>query len=461
MNATTSKINATQELGTGKISKLLLEYAIPSIIAMTASVLYNIADRVFIGQVVGSMALSALALTLPLMNIAAAFGAMVGIGASSLISIKLGQNEKDTARNLLGNAVMLNLIMGVGLTVICLIWIDPILYLFGASDDTIGYAREYMRILLYGNVFTHLYMGLNNILRATGFPNKTMKIIFFTVIMNVGLDALFILVFHWGIAGAAWATVIAQFLAAGLQMLHFTNPKYEIGFRKGIFKLKKRIVGGIISIGMAPFLVNLCSSLVVILINHQLKAHGGDLFIGAYGIINSVTMVFVMIVFGLNQAMQPIVGYNYGARKYDRVEKTLKLVIIAATVVTTLGFVVGVIFPSLSSRAFTDDSQLIDIAAHGLRIVCLMFPIIGFQIVTSNFFQSIGMAKKAIFLSLTRQLLFLVPLLLILPNYMGSDGVWISMPIADTVATVLTAILLINQFRKFHRYAITEAHENE
>lgn len=451
MTDNTQKISATQELGTAKISKLLLQYAIPSIIAMTASVLYNTADRIFIGQVVGPMALSALALTLPLMNIAGAFGAMVGIGASSLISIKLGQNDKETARNLLGNAVMLNVILGIGLTIVCLIFIDPILYLFGASDNTIVYAREYMRILLYGNVFTHLYMGLNNILRATGFPNKTMRIIFFTVVVNIGLDALFIMVFGWGIEGAAWATVIAQFLAAGLQFLHFTNQKYEIAFRKGIFRLKKRIISGILSIGMAPFLVNFCSSLVVILINHQLKSHGGDLYIGAYGIINSVTMVFVMIIFGLNQAMQPIVGYNYGAKKYDRVTQTLKLVIIAATVVTTLGFVVGVIFPAAASRLFTDDEQFVGLAAHGLRIVCIMFPIVGFQIVTSNFFQSIGMAKKAIFLSLTRQLLFLVPLLFILPTYMGSDGVWTSMPIADTVATILTAILLINQFRKFRR----------
>ena len=454
MSSATAKISATRELGTGKVSKLLLQYAIPSIIAMTASVLYNLADRIFIGQGVGSMALSALALTLPLLNIAAAFGSLVGIGAASMISIKLGQGDKDTARTLLGNAVMLNVILGLGLSVVCLVFLDPILYMFGASEGTIGYAREYMRILLYGNVFTHLYMGLNNILRATGFPNKTMAIMIFSVVLNVGLDALFIFGLDWGIAGAAWATVIAQFFAAGLQFLHFTNKKYDIGFRKGIFRLRKKIISGIVSIGLAPFLVNLCSSVVVILINQQLKYHGGDLYIGAYGIVNSITMIFIMIVFGLNQAMQPIVGYNFGAKKYGRVKEALRLTIIAGTVVTTLGFVVGVFLPSQAAQMFVDKNdalapELIAVASHALRIVCIMFPIVGFQVVTSNFFQSIGMAKKAIFLSLTRQLIFLVPLLAVLPGIMGSDGVWASIPIADSAATILTAVVLIRLLRKF------------
>ncbi len=445
----TTKINATKELGTAKVSALLLQYAIPSIIAMLASVLYNLADSIFIGRVVGTMAISALALTLPLLNIAAAIGTLVGIGAASMISIKLGQNDKDSARRLLGNAVMLNIILGVGLTLVCLVSLDPILYLFGASGDTIGYAREYMRILLYGNVFAHLYMGLNSIMRATGFPEKSMAIMLFSVVVNIGLDAVFILWFGWGIAGAAWATVIAQFLAAGIQFLHFTNSKYEISFTKGIFRLRRRIISGIFSIGMAPFLVNLCASVVVILINQQLKAHGGDLYIGAYGIVNRMAIVFVWVVFGLNQAMQPIVGYNFGAKKYDRVTRALRLVIIWATVVTTIGFVIGVGFPRQAAMLFTTDLELIELAAHAMRIVCLMFPVVGFQIVTSNFFQSIGMARQAIFLSLTRQLIFLVPLLVVLPGLMGSDGVWASLPIADACAIILTAIVLVRQMRKF------------
>ena len=456
MSPQTAKINATKELGTAPVSKLLLQYAIPSIIAMTASVLYNLADRIFIGQGVGAMAISALALTLPLLNIAAAFGSLVGIGAASMISIKLGQNDKDSARRFLGNAVMLNVVLGLSLSIVCLIFLDPILYLFGASVDTIGYAREYMRILLYGNVFTHLYMGLNNVLRATGFPRKSMAIMIFSVIVNVVLDAIFIFWFGWGIAGAAWATVIAQFLAAGLQFMHFTNKKYDISFAKGIFRLRKKIISGIISIGMAPFLVNLCSSVVVILINQQLKSYGGDLYIGAYGIVNSITMIFIMIVFGFNQAMQPIAGYNFGAKKYGRVREVLRMTIICGTVVTTLGFIVGVFFPTQAAQIFVDADdalapQLIAVASHALRIVCIIFPIVGFQVVTSNFFQSIGMAKKAIFLSLTRQLIFLVPLLAILPGVMGSDGVWASIPIADGMATIVTAAVLIRHFRKFRQ----------
>lgn len=445
----TAKINATKELGTGRVSALLLQYAIPSIVAMLAAVLYNLADRIFIGHGVGALAISALALTLPLLNIAAAVGSLVGIGAASMISIKLGQNDKDSARRLLGNAVMLNVILGGALTIVCLIFLDPILYLFGASGDTIGYAREYMRILLYGNVFTHLYMGLNSILRATGFPEKSMIIMIFSVVVNVALDAAFIFWFKWGIGGAAWATVIAQFLAAGLQFVHFTNRKYEIGFTRGIFRLRRKIISGIVSIGMAPCLVNLCGSVVVILINQQLKRHGGDLYIGAYGIVNSMAMIFVMIVFGLNQAMQPIVGYNFGAKKYGRVNQALKLVILSATVVTTLGFVVGVGFPRQAAMMFTTDPQLIELAAHAMWIVFLMFPVVGFQIVTSNFFQSIGIARKAIFLSLTRQLIFLVPLLAILPGLTGTDGVWTSIPIADACAITITAIVLVRQMRRF------------
>lgn len=446
----TIKINTTKELGTAKVSTLLLQYAIPSIIAMTAAVFYNLVDRIFIGHVVGPLAISALALTLPLLNIAGAFGSLVGIGAASMISIKLGQNDKESAKRFLGNAVMLNIILGLGLTVVFLMFLDPILYMFGASDDTIVYAREYMRILLYGNVFTHLYMGLNSILRATGFPDKTMAIMIFSVVINAVLAAVFIFWFGWGIAGAAWAMVIAQFLAAGLQFLHFTSKKYEIGFTKGAFRLRRKIISGIVSIGMAPFLVNLCSSVVVILINQQLKRHGGDFYIGAYGIVNTMAMIFIMIVFGFNQAMQPIVGYNFGARKYDRMNQALKLTILCATVVTMLGFVVGVAFPRQAAMMFTKDEHLIDLAAHAMRIVFMIFPIVGFQVVTANFFQSIGMAKKAIFLSLTRQLIFLVPLLLVLPGLMGSDGVWTSIPVADGLATVITATVLIRQFRKFN-----------
>ncbi|MDR1056826.1 MAG: MATE family efflux transporter [Prevotellaceae bacterium] len=443
--------STTQELGTGKIPKLLKRYAIPSIIAMTAATLYNLMDSVFIGHGVGALALSGLTLSMPLMNLAAAFGAMVGIGASSLMSIKLGQNDKSSAKSILGNALLLNLIIGFLFGAGCLIFLDKILYFFGASDDTIGYARDYMRILLYGNIFTHVYLGLNNILRTTGYPQKSMRIMLTAVISNGILNAIFIFGFGWGIVGAAWATVIAQFIAMILEMIHFLNKNHEIYFTREIFRLRNKIIKGILAIGMSPFLMNVTASLVVIVINNALKGTGGDLYIGAYGNVNRVALIFVMVVFGINQGMQPIVGYNFGAQKYDRVNAVLKLGIIAATCVTCFGFILGMFFPRLVAMAFTTDPTLLSVTEEGLRIVLLAFPIVGFQVVTSNFFQSIGMAYKAIFLSLTRQLIFLLPLLLILTPVWGSKGVWWSMPISDTIATILAAVLLINQYKKFQQ----------
>lgn len=438
-------------LGTEKISTLLLRYAIPAIIAMTASSLYNLVDSIFIGHGVGAMALSGLGITMPLMNLGAAFGSLVGIGASTQLSIKMGQNDRQSALLILGNVIILNTVIGLAYTAVCLPFLDQILYFFGASDNTIGYARSYMLIILAGNVITHVYLGLNDMLRASGYPGRAMAIMLTAVILNCILNAIFIFGFKWGIAGAAWATVIAQVVAMGLELKHFLNKKSFIHFTRGTIRLKRTIVKGILSIGMAPFLMYVCSSVIVILINKTLMSHGGDLYIGGYSIVNRIAMLFVMIVMGLNQGMQPIVGYNFGARKFDRVTKTLKYVVGCAVSVTTFGFIICQLFPQYITMLFTDDADLIAISSHGLRIVLIMFPFVGFQMVTSNFFQSIGMAPKAIFLSLTRQLIFLVPFLLIMPNFYGPDGVWMSMPMADSAATTLAAILLWKQFRKFHR----------
>lgn len=438
-------------LGTEKISTLLLRYAIPAIIAMTASSLYNLVDSIFIGHGVGAMALSGLGITMPLMNLGAAFGSLVGIGASTQLSIKMGQNDRQSALLILGNVIILNTIIGLAYTAACLPFLDRILYFFGASGNTIGYARSYMLIILAGNVITHVYLGLNDMLRASGYPGRAMAIMLTAVILNCILNAIFIFGFGWGIAGAAWATVIAQVVAMGLELRHFLDKKSFIHFTRGTIRLKRSIVKGILSIGMAPFLMYVCSSVIVILINKTLMSHGGDLYIGGYSIVNRIAMLFVMIVMGLNQGMQPIVGYNFGARKFDRVTKTLKYVVCCAVGVTTTGFLICQLFPQYITMLFTDDADLIAISSHGLRVVLAMFPFVGFQMVTSNFFQSIGMAPKAIFLSLTRQLIFLVPFLLIMPGFFGPDGVWMSMPMADAAATTLAAILLWKQFRKFHR----------
>lgn len=443
------------ELGTERIRKLLVQYAVPAIIAMTASSLYNMVDSIFIGHGVGALAISGLALTFPLMNLAAAFGSLVGVGAATLVSMRLGQRDYETAQRILGNVVVLNLIIGISFGLLTLVFLDPILYFFGASDATIGYAREYMSVILWGNVVTHMYLGLNAVLRAAGHPRKAMYATILTVTINAILDPLFIFGFGWGIRGAAIATVLAQILALVWQFRIFSDRNELLHFRRGIYRLKGKIVRNVLAIGMSPFLMNLAACFIVILINKGLKEYGGDLNIGAYGIVNRLGFFFVMIVMGINQGMQPIAGYNYGARQFDRVDRVLKLTIIGATCVTTLGFLIGELAPRLAVSVFTDDPELVRLSAEGMRIVFFCFPIIGFQMVTTNFFQSIGMAGKAIFLSLSRQLLFLMPGLIFLPRIFDELtpwdgwGVWCSMPLSDFLASLVAGVMLFYQFRKF------------
>lgn len=434
---------ATLELGTKPIGRLLMQYAMPAIIAMTASSLYNMVDSIFIGQGVGPMAISGLALTFPFMNLGAAFGAAVGVGASTCISVKLGQKDYGTAQRILGNTVTLNVIVGLLFSIVSLLFLDDILYFFGASPRTIPYARDYMVIILLGNVFSHMYFGMNAVLRAAGKPRQAMYATMFTVVMNTLLDPLFIYVFDMGIQGAAFATILSQMMALTWQMKLFTDRRELLHLQRGTFGLEGRLVRNIIAIGMSPFLMNVCACIVVIFINKGLLAYGGDLAVGAYGIVNRVAFVFVMIVMGINQGMQPIAGYNYGAQRNDRLMRVLKLSMIAATAVTTTGFLIAEIFPRECARLFTSDDQLLDMSAHGMRIVMFTFPIIGYQMVVTNFFQSIGRASVSIFLSLSRQMLFLLPMLIILPPIMGADGVWLSMPVSDTVASVVTAIVMV------------------
>ena len=444
------------ELGTERIRKLLMQYAVPAVVAMTASSLYNMVDSIFIGHGVGPLAISGLALTFPLMNLAAAFGSLVGVGAATLISMRLGQRDYATAQRVLGNVVMLNLLLGVGFGLVALLFLDPILYFFGASDATIGYAREYMTVILLGNVITHMYLGLNSVLRASGHPRKAMYATINTVIINTILDPIFIYGFGWGIRGAAIATVLAQIISLVWQFRLLSDRSELIHFRRGIYRLRRRIVRDVLAIGMSPFLMNLTACFIVILINKGLKTYGGDLMIGAYGIVNRLAFVFVMIVMGVNQGMQPIAGYNFGARQYDRVLRVLKLTIVCAVGITTAGFLVGEFAPRLAVSLFTSDEELIRLSVEGMRIVFVFFPIIGFQMVATNFFQSIGMAGKAIFMSLSRQLLFLMPGLIFLPRFFevstpwdGSWGVWCAMPLSDFLATVVAFFMLTNQLRKF------------
>lgn len=431
-----------KELGTENIGKLLMRYAVPAVIAMTASSLYNIVDRIFIGQGVGPLAISGLAVTFPIMNLSAAFGAMIGAGGSTLISVKLGQRDYDTAQNILGNIVSLNVIIGVIFAILAIAFIDPILYFFGASENTIEYARDYMFIILLGNVITHLYLGLNSVIRSTGHPTTAMFATIATVIINAILDPLFIYTFGMGISGAAWATIIAQTVALVLVMKILSNKDEVVHFRRGIYHLKQRIVKNIMSIGVSPFCMQLCACFVVILINKGLQKHGGDLAIGAYGIVNGITFMFIMIVMGITQGMQPIAGYNYGAEKFGRVTQVFKYSILYATIVMIISFLLCEFMPGPLIRMFTQDSRLIELAEEGMRIIVLVNPVIGFQIVVGHFFQSIGMPKKSIFLSLSRQLLFLIPMLFVLPEFFGTKGVWMSMPAADSISAIVAAVMI-------------------
>lgn len=443
-----SNKQAALELGTKPVGRLLLQYALPAIVAMVAMSLYNMVDSIFIGQGVGALAISGLAITFPFMNLSAAFGAAIGVGASAFLSVKLGQRDYEIANRILGNTVMLNIVVGVIFGGISLLFLDPILRFFGASDATLPYAREYMVIILLGNAMTHLYFGLNAVMRAAGKPRVAMYITIFTVVINAILDPLFIYTLNLGIRGAAYATILSQFMAMLWQWRLFSNRDEFLHFDYSKFRIEMPIVRNIISIGISPFSMNACACLVVIFINNSLMSYGGDMAVGAYGIANRVCFVFVMVTMGVCQGMQPIAGYNYGAQNYGRMLEVLKLAVIAGTVVCAIGFVLAVFFPEPCVRLFTTDEELISKSVVAMRYMMALFLIIGAQMVITNFFQSIGKAKVSIFLSLSRQLLFLVPFIAILPPFFGLDGVWLAMPLSDGVAAVMAYVMLWGYVRK-------------
>lgn len=433
---------STLELGTQPVSKLLKQYATPAIIAMTAASLYNMVDSIFIGHGVGAIAISGLAITFPFMNLMGAFGAAIGVGSAAAISVRLGQQNYETAQNIVGNNVTLNVIIGILLGIVCLIFLDPILHFFGASDKTLPYAHEYMVIILLGNGITHLYFGLNAVLRAASKPKQAMYTTIFTVILNAILDPIFIWPLNMGIKGAALATIIAQALALVWQLRIFSDKTQLLHLKRGIFKLRLKLVKEIISIGISPFAMNACSCVVVIFINTALVRHGGDLAVGAFGISNRLAFIFFMVILGITQGMQPIAGYNYGAQNYDRMFKVLKYAIVVATGTMIVGWLVGELLPHACARLFTADEKLIAIAGHGIRINMIAFPFIGYQAVVTNFFQSIGKAKVSIFLSLSRQMIYLLPLLIVLPPLWGTDGVWWALPMSDAIAFITAAIFM-------------------
>lgn len=450
--------SAPIELGTRSIGPLLRMYAVPGIIAQTAASLYNMVDSIFIGHIpgVGAAAISGLAVTFPLMNLSIALGTLVGIGGMTMISILLGQKNYDSARQVLSNVLTLNIIIGVLFTALVLPFLEPILRFFGASDVTLPFAYDYMLIILLGNVFTHLLHGFNGIIRCSGHPKTAMGLTLFTVISNAILDPVLIFGFDMGIRGAALATIICQIIALIYTFRFLTDKKRFLHFRRPVFQLKWRIARQSLAIGTGPFLMNAAACIVALFINQQLRRYGGDDAIGAYGIVNRFTMLFVMICMGFNQGLQPIAGYNYGARQYRRVKEIFILTAKWELLITTLCFLISEFFPELAVGLFVDmndpaNANLAQLAPKGLRIMNAGFALIGFGIVTSNFFQCLGMVKTSIFLSLSRQLLFLLPLIYSLPLMFGSAGVWASFPIADTVSVIVAVFFIVRLFRKFNK----------
>ena len=437
------------ELAERPVGRLLWEYSLPAVVGMLVMALYNVVDRIFIGQCVGPDAIAGLAICFPMMSLATAMGVLIGVGSTARISIMLGASRLDEAQRIFGNAFVLTIVIGITYMILFMVYLDPMLRLFGASDATLPYARTYMLVPMPGLLLTNITYGFNNIMRASGYPRRAMLTMIIGAVVNVALDPLFILVFDWGIAGASVATVIAMAVSAVFVLAHFFRRNVTLRFKRGIFRLNWRIFIGIISIGAAPAIVNAASCIVNALANHSLLSYGGDRDIGAAGIMVTYTSLLVTIVLGLCQGLQPIIGYNYGAGNMNRLRRAFYLAVVAASVVTCVGGLYGFFWPSTIARVFTTDADLISATDRALGICLAVFPVVGFQIVSTCFFQSIGNATESIIVGLLRQVIFLIPLLIYLPRLFNVEGVWMAFPISDAVATVVTLVLLARQFRDF------------
>lgn len=446
------------ELENKKISKLIWQYALPAIVGTMVNALYNIIDRIYIGHGpnLGDHAIGALGIVLPIMNLTAAVGMLVGAGSASRISICLGRGDKDTAEKIIGTSFLMTIILTGTLVAVLFAFLDPILMRIGATEETFHYAKEFLQYYLPGNIFLTMCFNFNSMMRASGYPTKAMYTMLIGVVANIILAPIFIFVLEWGMKGAAIATIISMFIGLVFVMHHFMNQNSMLRLRAKNIGLNPKIVWAVASIGMSPFFIQVAASIVVFFINSSLKTYGGNLAIEAYAIANTLVMIIIMIMVGLTQGMQPIVGYNYGAGRIPRVKETLKYTIKVGVVVGVVGLIIGILLPGLAVKPFNPSPALAEESAKALRIVTIMLPLVGFQIVVTNFFQCIGMAAKSIFLSLTRQFLMLLPALLILPRFFGLDGVWYSLPTADFLATALTAILFIWQIKRFEKMEATE-----
>lgn len=444
-------MDSSKQLGEENIGKLLIKFSVPAIIGMLVNGLYNVVDRIFIGRGIGKLALSGVTVTFPIAIMIMAFAMLVGIGSAALISIKLGQQKKEEAEHILGNAFTLLIILSIVVTILGLMFLEPLLIKIGASKDILPYAKEYITIILIGAIFQSVGFGLNNTIRSEGNPRAAMFTMLIGGILNTILDPIFIFIFHMGTRGAAIATIISQAVSMIWVLYYFFGGNSVLKIRYKNLKLDVKVVKSIFAIGMSPFSMQLAASIVSIISNRSLVEYGGDLALGAMGVIMSVVMMVLMPTFGINQGCQPIIGYNYGAKNYKRVKHALKLAILAATAITTTGFILIQVFPKQIISLFNKDPELIAIGSHGIRIYLFMLPIIGFQIVSSNYFQAIGKAKISIFLGLSRQVILLIPLLFILPRLFGLDGVWLSGPSSDVIASIITAVFIFVEIKHLNK----------
>ncbi|WP_042274924.1 MATE family efflux transporter [[Clostridium] dakarense] len=446
-------MDSQQVLGTEPIRKLLLKYSIPAIIGMLVNALYNVVDRIFIGNIpgVGPLAITGLGITMPIMTIILAFGMLIGIGTATNISIKLGQGKKEEAQKLIGNAMTLAVIIGFILTFIGIAFADKILISFGASESTLIYAKDYINVILMGTIFNLLAFSLNHSIRADGSPKISAGIMVVGCVTNIVLDAVFIFIFNMGIKGAAYATITSQAITAILTLNYYLSGKSNLKFTKSSLKLEKKLIISVFAIGLSPFAMQLAASIVQVISNNALKVYGGDLAIGAMTTISSISMIFLMPIFGLNQGSQPIIGFNYGAKKYLRAKKTYLASLIAATIILLFGTIIVQLFPQVIIGLFNRDEELMSITVSGIRMYLLMMPIVGISITGSNYIQSIGKAKIAMFLSLLRQVILLIPIIIILPKFIGLNGVWLAQPISDFISTFITGIILFIELKSYNK----------
>ncbi|TCL72397.1 putative MATE family efflux protein [Hydrogenispora ethanolica] len=441
----------TQQLSEKNISKLLFEFSLPAIVGMLVNSLYNVIDRAFIGNSVGTLGLAGVTISFPVMLIIVAFVLLIGIGASALVSIKLGEGDRDQAERIVGNAFLLLTIVSLAITFFGLIFLKPVLKLFGASREVLPYAEAYLQVILGGTLFQSIGFGMNNFIRGEGNPRTAMFTMLLGAALNVVFCPIFIFGLGMGIRGSALATVLAQGIS-GLWVLHyFISGKSSLKIRRKNLKLDQAIVGKIIALGSAQFVMELATSLVNLILNRSLIRYGGDLAISGMGIVTSLQTLVLMPLFGINQGVQPIIGFNYGAQKYDRVKQALKLAVLGASIIAIAGFVIVEAFPEQLVGVFNrDDARLRDFTVYAMRVFLMMLPLIGFQVIGSNYFMAVGRPTPAALLSLSRQFILLIPAVLILPHFFKLHGVIMAGPVADFGASLITAAWLYQELRRLH-----------